>query len=162
MFAPALRRYIGNRTFNDFQQRLLHTLARNVARNRRTVGLAGNLVYFININDAALRLFNIIIRRLHQFQNNVFNIFADITGCGQSRRVRNRKRHVQNLGQRLRQQRFARTCRTDENHVRLRNFNILGSFLTVQPFVMVIHRHRQHLFGLILTDNVLIQKFLYF
>lgn len=113
MFAAALRRNIGNRSFDNLQQCLLNALARNIAGNRRPVGFTGNLIDFININDAALRFFNIIIRSLHQFQDNIFDVFADIAGFGQRRRVRNGKRHIQNFSQRLRQQGFTAAGRTD-------------------------------------------------
>ena len=80
---------------------------RNVAGDRRVFALAGNLVDFIDVDDAALGQLHIVIRRLDQSQQDVLHILADIAGLGQGGRVRDRKRNVQNLSQRLRQQRLA-------------------------------------------------------
>src|SRR5262245_45571661 len=40
MLASALRRHRGDGPFHDLEQRLLHALARHVARDRRIVGFA--------------------------------------------------------------------------------------------------------------------------
>jgi hypothetical protein len=63
MLAAALRRYRRHSAFHDFQQRLLHALARHVAGDRRTVGLAADLVDFVDIDDTALSLLYIIVGR---------------------------------------------------------------------------------------------------
>src|SRR6185312_5100850 len=55
MLAAALRRNGGDGAFHDLQQRLLHALARNVARDRGVVGFAADLVDLVDIDDAALR-----------------------------------------------------------------------------------------------------------
>src|SRR5438445_192695 len=44
VLAPALRRNARRRALEDLEQRLLHALARDVARDRRVLGLAGDLV----------------------------------------------------------------------------------------------------------------------
>jgi hypothetical protein len=54
MLAAALRWHIRGRALHELEQRLLHALARDVADDRRAVGLAGNLVDLINVDDAAL------------------------------------------------------------------------------------------------------------
>ncbi len=66
VFAPALRGNVGDRTFQNFQQCLLHTLARNVPCDGAVFALAGNLVDLIDINNTALRQGDVIIRRLNQ------------------------------------------------------------------------------------------------
>ena len=53
MLASALRRHIANRAFQNFQQRLLHAFAGNVARDGDVLRLARDLVDFVNVNDAA-------------------------------------------------------------------------------------------------------------
>ena len=64
MLAAALRRHRGHGSFHDLEQSLLDTFSRHVARDRRIVGLARNLVDFVDIDDAALSPFDIIVRRL--------------------------------------------------------------------------------------------------
>ena len=54
VLASALRRHAGNRTLDNFEQRLLHAFAGNIARDRRILALTGNLVDFVDIDDTAL------------------------------------------------------------------------------------------------------------
>ena len=82
MLSPALRRNIGNRPFQDFQQRLLNAFTRNISCDGRVFILAGDLVDLINIDDALLSLFQVAIGVLEKLQNNVFHIFADVTRFG--------------------------------------------------------------------------------
>ena len=53
VLAAALRRHRGDRALDELQQRLLHALARDVARDRRVVGLARDLVDLVDVDDAA-------------------------------------------------------------------------------------------------------------
>jgi hypothetical protein len=63
MLAPALRRNGSGRAFHQLQQSLLHALARHVARDRRIVRLAADLVDLVDIDDPALRPLDIIVGR---------------------------------------------------------------------------------------------------
>src|SRR5262249_22348148 len=53
---PALRRNGGDRPLEDLQQRLLDALARDVARDRRVVRLARDLVDLVDVDDPGLGL----------------------------------------------------------------------------------------------------------
>jgi hypothetical protein len=112
-----LRRNRGNRALHDLQKRLLHAFARNVPGDRRIVGLAADLVDLVDIDDAALRPLDIIVGRLQQLQDDVLDVFADVAGFGQGRRVRHGERHVENPRQHLCQQRLARAGRSDQQDV---------------------------------------------
>ena len=107
MLAPALRRHAGYGPFEDFQQRLLHAFARYVARNGRVFRFTGNLIDFIDVDNTPFCLSNVVVRCLNQLEQAVFYVFADISRFGQARCVGNGKRHVQQPGQGLGQQRFA-------------------------------------------------------
>ena len=117
MLAATLRGNAGNRAFHNFQKRLLHAFARHVACDRRIVGLARNLVDFVDIDNAALRALNIVIGRLQQLQNDVFDVFTHITGFGQRGGISHGERHIENTRQRLRQQRLAGARRADQQNV---------------------------------------------
>ena len=158
MLAAALRRHRGNGAFHDLQQRLLHALARHVAGDRGIVGLAADLVDFVDIDDAALRALDIVVGRLQQLQDDVLDVLADIAGFGQRRRIRHRERHVENPRQRLRQQRLARTGRTDQQDVGLRQFDVVVLGLVVEPLVVIVDGDRQHLLGMALADDVVIEN----
>ena len=68
MLAATLRRHAGDRAFHDLQQRLLHAFARHVPGDRRVIGLAADLIDFVDIDDAALRPLDIIVRGLQQLR----------------------------------------------------------------------------------------------
>ncbi len=106
MFAAALRRDVASAAFKDFQERLLDAFAGNVSRDAYVVRFAANLVDLIDIDDADFRALYVIICILEQAQDDVLDIFADIARFGQCRRVSDAKWNVENLGQRLGQQRF--------------------------------------------------------
>ena len=113
MLAPALGRHRSDRSFHDLEQGLLYALAGNVARDRGIVRLAADLVDLVDIDDSALRPLDIVVGRLQQLQDDVFDIFADIAGFGQRRRIGHREGHVDDPRQSLRQQGLAAAGRTD-------------------------------------------------
>src|SRR4051794_37565427 len=64
MLAAALRRHGSGRPLEDLQQRLLDAFARDVARDRRVVGLAGDLVDLVDVDDPGLGLLDVVVRGL--------------------------------------------------------------------------------------------------
>jgi hypothetical protein len=157
MLAPALRRHGRDRAFHDLQQGLLHALARHVARDRGIVGLAADLVDFVDIDDAALRPLDIVVGGLQQLQDDVLDVLADITGFGQRGGVGHGEGHVENARQRLGQQRLARTRRADQQDVGLRQFDVVVLGGVVEALVVVVHRDREHLLGVILADHIIVE-----
>ena len=155
MLASALRRYVGNRALEHFQQCLLYALTRNIAGDGRVFALAGNLVDLIDIDNAVLCQLHIKVRRLDQSQQNVLDILTDVTGLGQCGRVRDRERNLQSLGQRLCQQRLARAGRTQHQDVGL--LQLYLGLRMVDALVVVVNRNRKGNLRTILTDNVLIE-----
>ena len=159
MLASALRRNIGDGAFENLQQRLLHALTGDVARDGGVLVLAPDLVDLVDVDDAALRAGYVAVGGLQQLQNDVFDVLAHVAGFGQRRRIDDGKRHVQHLRQRLRQQRLARSRRPDQQDVRLRQLDIVAARLVhLDALVVVVDRHRQLLLRLVLTDHVLVQK----
>src|SRR5215210_6990363 len=66
MLATALRRNVADGAFQYLKQRLLHTFPRDIASQRDILGLAGNLIDFIDVNDTPLGAFHVIISVLEQ------------------------------------------------------------------------------------------------
>ncbi len=157
MLAAALRRNRGHRAFHDLEQRLLHALARDVPGDRRVVGLAADLVDLVDIDDAALRALDIVVGRLQQLQDDVFDVLADVAGFGQRRRIRHGEGNVEDPRQRLRQQRLARTGRADQKDVRLRQLDIVVLGLVIEPLVVIVDGDREHLLGVALADHVVVE-----
>ena len=114
MFAPALRRNIAGASFQNLQERLLHAFAGNVARDAYVVCFASDLVDLVDVNDPDLSALHIVIGILKQPQNDVLDVFANVTGFGQRRCIRYAERHVEDSRQRFGEQRLARACRSDE------------------------------------------------
>ena len=77
------------------------------------------------IDDAALALGDVEITGLQQTDQNVLDVFADVARFGQRRGVGDGERHVENAGQRLREQRLADARRADQQDVRLVQLNIV-------------------------------------
>ena len=158
MLAATLRWNRGDRAFDQLQQCLLHAFAGNVPGNRRVVGLAGNLVDFIDVDNAHLGFFHIVVALLQQLLNDVLDVLTHVTGFGQGGRVGNGERHVQQARQGFGQQCFTRTCRADQQNVALAEFDIVTFLVTlVQTLVVVVHRYRQNLLRTLLTNHILIK-----
>ena len=117
VLAAALRRHRSDGSFHDLEQRLLHALARHVAGDRRIVGFPADLVDLVDIDDAALRPLDIIVGGLEQLEDDVLDVLADIARLGQRRGVGHGERHVEDAGERLRQQGLAATGWADQQDV---------------------------------------------
>src|SRR4029077_5275436 len=96
MLASTLRRNISRAALQNLQQSLLHSFAGDISSNAYVVSFPADLVDLVDVNDPDLRSFHIVIRILQQSQNNVFHVFANISGFGQRRRVGYAKRYIEN------------------------------------------------------------------
>ena len=159
MFAAALGRYVGDRSFQNFQKCLLNTLTADVTGDRSVFGFTGDFVNFVNIDNTVFGSFYIKICRLQQTNQHIFDVIANIAGFGQCRCVCNRKRNIQDLRQSLCQQRLTDTSRSQKENIALLQFYILVLIgaLMQNPLIMVINRDRQRNLGLILANNILVQ-----
>src|ERR1700751_2462148 len=166
MLAAALRRHGGDRAFDELQQRLLHALARDIAGDRGVVGLARDLVDLVDVDDAGLRLLDVVIALLQQLLDDVLDVLAHVAGFGEGRRVRDGEGHVQEPRERLGEQRLAAAGGADEQDVALGNLDLLlggargvaGTGL--QALVVVVDRDREHFLGALLADDVFVEDFL--
>ena len=141
MLASALRGHRSCSALNQLQQSLLHALARHVAGNRWVIRFARNFVDFVNVDDAALRLFNIVIALLQQFLNDVFDVLAHVACFGQRSGIGHDERYIEHPRQCLRQQRLAGTRRADQQNVRFSEFDIVFFCDFFQTLVVVIYGH---------------------
>ena len=83
VLAPALRRHDGGGALEDLEQRLLHALAGDVAGDRRVLGLAGDLVDLVDVDDAGLGLLDVVVGGLDQLEQDVLDVLADVAGLGE-------------------------------------------------------------------------------
>ena len=125
VFSAALRRDVRDRALNDLEQCLLDTLTGDVAGNRAVFAPTRDLVDFVDIDDAALRAFHIIVCRLDQTEKNVLDVLTDIPRFRQGRRVRDGERHAEGARQRLREIGFPDAGGAEEQDVRLLQFDVV-------------------------------------
>ncbi len=162
MLAAALWGHRRDGAFYDLEQRLLHALTGHIADDRRIIRLATDLVDLVDIDDAALGAVHIVVGRLQELLDNALDVLADIAGLGQRRCIRHRERNIENACERLRQQRLARTRWPDQQDVRLGEFDVVVLGLVVEPLIVVVNRNREHLFGMVLADHVIVEDLAYF
>ena len=160
VLAATLRRDVGERPLEDLQQALLDALAGDVARDRRVVRLARDLVDLVDVDDAALRLGDIEVGRLDEPQEDVLDVLADIAGLGERCRVRDAERHVEDACERLGEQRLARARRAHEQDVRLLELDLVDEVPGVDALVVVVDRDREDALRAVLADHVLVEGIL--
>ena len=159
MLTAALGRNVGYGTFQNLEQRLLDAFAGDIAGDRRILILAPDFIDLININNAGLCPGHIAVCGLEQLEDDVFDVLADVAGLGQRGCIDDGEGHVQHFGQRVSQQGFAAPGGPDEENVGLGKLDIIAARpVHLDALVMVVDGYRQLLLGLILADDVLIEK----
>ena len=146
-----------DRALDQLQERLLHAFARHVARDRRVVALARDLVDLVDVDDAALRLLDVVVALLQQLLDDVLDVLADVARFGERRRVGDHERDVEQPRQRLREQRLAGAGGADQQDVRLRELDLVVLAAGLQPLVVVVDGDREDLLRRVLADHVLVE-----
>src|SRR4029077_1042417 len=144
--------------------RLLHALARDIARDRRVLIFAPDLIDFIDVDDSGLGPAHITVGGLQQFEDDVLHILAYVPGLGQGGGIDDGEGNIQHARQSLCQQRLTRPGGADQHDVRLGQFDAVAGLLAVHedPLVVVVNRDRQLLLSLLLPDDELIEERFYF
>ena len=155
VLAPALGRHACHRALQDFQQRLLHALAADVPGDGLVLRLPGNLIDFIDVDDAPFRLEDVVVRRLNQPQQDVLHVLAHVASLRQGGGVRNGEGHIQQLGQRLGQVRLANAGGAQQQHIALGDFHVVVG--EVNALIVVVDRYGEGHFRVVLAHHVLVQ-----
>ena len=123
------------------------------------LALPGDLVDLVHVDDPVLGQIHVIVRSLQQAQQDILHILAHIARFRQRGGVRNRKGHIYDLRQRLRQISLSGAGGTDHNDIALLQLNlvviVLGSH---HSFIVIIDGNRHHLLGFLLTDHILVKE----
>ena len=158
VLAPALRRHRGHRALEDLEQRLLHALAGHVARDRRVVRLARDLVDLVDVDDPGLGLLDVEVGGLDQLEQDVLDVLAHVAGLGERRRVGDGEGHVEDPRQRLREQRLAAAGGAEQQDVALLQLDVaVARRHHVDALVVVVDGHGQRALGLLLAHHVVVQ-----
>src|ERR671937_1143915 len=138
MLPAALWRYRRDRPLENLQERLLHALARYVARDRGVVRLARDLVHLVDVNDPGLGLLDVEVRGLDQLEEDVLDVLADVARLRQRGRVRDRERHVEDPRERLREVGLAAARRAEQEDVRFLQLDVAVVLSHLDALVMVV------------------------
>ena len=157
MLPAALRRNIGNGAFQNFQKRLLHTLAGNVPGDGGIFALAGDFVHFVDVDNAPFRQLHVKIGGLQETKQNVLHIVAHISGLSQRSGVRDGKGNVQNFRQRLGKEGLAAARWPNEQNVALLKLHI-GIRAEIDTLIMVVHRDGQGDLRFVLPHDVIVHE----
>ena len=170
MLAAAGGRNACHRALKDLKQRLLNALARNVAGDGEVLGLAGDLVNLVHVDDANLCALNIAIGGVDELEQDVLHILAHVTGLGERGGVGDGKRHLEDARERLGEQGLTGTGGTEQQNVGLSELHLVHIIvkLRVQTVVkgrkrgtaldhaavMVVHGNRHGALGVLLAHDI--------
>src|SRR4051812_31132150 len=157
VLAAAFGRHVRDGALDDLEQRLLHAFAGDVARDRRVLALARDLVDLVDVDDPLLRALDVVVRRLQEVDDDVLDVLADVSRLGEAGRVRDGEGDVEDARQRLRQQRLAGAGRAEQQDVRLLQLDVVHRDLALDPLVVVVDRDREDLLRALLSDHVLVE-----
>src|SRR5437773_6207599 len=160
MLPPALGRHVGDRALEDLEQGLLDAFPGDVPGDRGILGLARDLVDFVDVDDAALRPLHVIVRRLEQAQDDVLDVLADVARLRERGGVGDRERHAQHLGERLREEGLAGARGADHEDVRLLQLDVARLAARLIPLIVIVDRDGEDLLGPLLADHVLVEDVL--
>src|SRR5690606_33911537 len=160
MLAPTFGRDSCDGPFENLEQRLLHAFARDVSRNGSVVGLARDLVDFVDVDDATFGTLDVEVRRVQQMRKDAFYVFADVSGFGQGRCVGYREGHVEDPRERSGEEGLAGARRANQEDVRLLEFDIfvvVHVVVRVDALVVIVDGNGERLLCTRLADDVFVE-----
>ena len=170
MLAATGGRNASHRALKNLKQRLLNALARNVAGDGEVLGLAGDLVDLVHVDNAHLSALNVAIGSIDKLEQDVLHVLANVTGLGERSGVGDGKRHLEDAGERLGQQGLAGTGGTEQQDVGLGELYLVHIVVELRAHavvkgrhrgtaldhaaIVVVHGHRHGALGVLLTHNI--------
>jgi hypothetical protein len=156
-----LRRHVGDGPLEHLQERLLHALARDVARDRDVLARLADLIDLVDVDDPLLGRRDVVVGGRDELEDQVLDVLADVAGLGQGGGVADGEGHVQAPRQGLGQRRLAAAGRADQQDVALGDLHVLQrrvvDLLGHDPLVVVDDGHGQDPLHAILPDDVVVQ-----
>ena len=172
MLAAAGGRNACHRALKNLQQRLLNALARDIAGDGKVLGLAGNLVDLIDIDDAHLCALNITVGGVDKLEQDVLHVLAHVTGLGERGGVGDGKRHLEDARERLGQQGLTGTSGTEQQNIRLGELHLVHIVVELAAHsaslvkgrkrgaaldhaaIVVVHGNRHGALGVLLAHDI--------
>ena len=121
-------------------QKLQHSLLNRLAAYISLIGvfLFGDLVDFINKNNAMLCFFHIVICSCKKLGYHTFNIIANVACLCKGGSVCNSKRYIQKSCKCFYKISLTASCRSDHQHVGFFNFNFIHG-VCCHTLIMIIN-----------------------
>ena len=94
MLTSALRRYGCIGSLEDLQKSLLYAFTGYITGDRDILGLLGDLIDLIDVDDTNFSLLDIVVCSLDQLEKDVLNVFTDISCFGKGSCICNCKRNA--------------------------------------------------------------------
>jgi len=162
VFSSALRGDVGDGSFEHLEECLLDAFAGDVAGDGDVVLGFADLIDFIDVDDSALCGFEVVVGVLEESEEDIFDVFADVTGFGERGGVADGEGDVEDFGEGSSEEGFAGACGSDEEDVGLIDFDVvgLGFFADGEAFVVVVDGDGEGFFCVVLSDDVLVEEFL--
>src|SRR5690606_12458861 len=157
MLAPTLGWHGGDGALDQLEQGLLHPLTGDIAGDGGVIGLAGDLVDFIDIDDTALGLLHVVVALLQQLLDDVLDILAHVTRLGEGGGIGDGKGYVEQPGEGFRQQCLAAAGGADQQDIALAKLHFGATGGPLKALVVVVHGDGEHALGAALADDVLIE-----
>ena len=170
MLAAAGGRNACHRALKNLKQCLLNALARNITGDGEVLGLAGDLVDLVHIDDAHLRALNVAIGGVDELEQDVLHVLAHVAGLGERSGVGDGKRHLEDARERLGQQRLAGAGGTEQQDVGLGELHLVHIVVKLRAHavakgrhrgaaldhaaVVVVHGHRHSALGVFLAHDI--------
>ena len=142
MLAAAGGRNAGHRALKNLKQRLLNSLARHIAGDGEVLGLAGDLVDLVHVDNANLRALDIAIGGVDELEQDVLHVLAHIAGLGERGGIGDGKRHLEDARERLGQQGLTGTGGTEQQDVGLGELYLVHIVIELRAHVVIKGRHR--------------------
>ena len=155
----AARRELDDGAFEHLEQRLLHALVPGIGGDRVVrARLSRDLVELVEIDDAVLRLLDVLFRRIVEVANGDLDIRADEARFCEARRVRHGKWNVEEARQVRQKCRLAAARRAEHDDVRLLDVRaVLVHVAVLHAFIMVVDGYGENLLRTVLIDDVLVE-----
>jgi hypothetical protein len=163
VFSSALWGDVGDGSFEHLEEGLLDAFAGDVAGDGDVVLGFADLIDFIDVDDSALCGFEVVVGVLEEAEEDVFDVFADVSGFGECGGVADGKGDVEGFGEGSCEEGFAGACGSDKEDVGLIDFDDVvgfGLFAEGEAFVVVVDGDGEGFFCVVLADDVLVEEFL--
>jgi len=163
VLAAAFRGHADYRAFEDLEQGLLDAFARYIPCDGDVGRFAGDLVDLVDVDDATFGTVEVEVGCVQEPCEDRFDVVAYVACFGERGGVGNGEGYFEQVGQRLGQQRLSCTGGTDEQDVALFDDHfVFGTcpVMGVDPLVVVVNRYGEGFLGQILSDHVLVKRFL--